>query len=265
MEKLDIEKSIIKKYRKEIWRKFTKAVTDYELIKDGDKIAVCISGGKDSFLMAKCLEEIKRHGKINFDLEFISMDPGYSKDSSKILKENASKLGIKLKVFETDVFAVAKKLNSKSPCYMCARMRRGYLYDFAKRHGCNKIALGHHMDDVNETILMNMFYNGRIETMLPKLKSDNFEGLELIRPLYLVKEEDIIKWCSHNDLKFFGCECNLKKENSKRNDMKMLIKELRKSNEFIEKNIFNSLSNVNIDQTISYSSKGDKISFLDRY
>lgn len=265
MEKLDIEKSIIKKFRKEIWRKFTKAVTDYDLINDGDKIAVCISGGKDSFLMAKCLEEIKKHGKIKFDLEFISMDPGYSEKSSEQIQRNAEKLGINVKIFKTDVFEVAKKLNEKSPCYLCARMRRGYLYDYAQKLGCNKIALGHHFDDVIETTLMNVFYNGRFETMLPKLKSTNFESMQLIRPLYLIKEEDIFKWSDYNDLTFIGCACNLKEESSKRAEIKLLVKKLKESNPFFDKNVFKSAENVNLDQIIGYSKNGEKINYLDNY
>ena len=265
MEKLEIEKSIIKKFRKEIWRKFTKAVTDYNLISDGDKIAVCISGGKDSFLLAKCFEEIKKHGKIKFDIEFISMDPGYSDASSKQIKKNADILGIDVKIFNTDIFKVSSKLNPEAPCYMCARMRRGYLYDYAKKLGCNKIALGHHFDDVIETILLNIFYNGSYETMLPKLKSTNFEGMELIRPLYLVKEEDIIKWCTYNELEFIGCACNLKKENSKRLEVKELIKKLRLTNEFVDKNIFKSSTNVNLEQIISYKNKGNVVNIYDEY
>ncbi|MFI3261030.1 MAG: ATP-binding protein [bacterium] len=265
MKKLEIEKSIIKKFRKEIWRKFTKAVTDYNLIESGDKVAVCISGGKDSFLLAKCLEEIKKHGKIDFEIEYISMDPGYSKDSSKVILENSKLLGIDLKLFETDIFEVANKLNEKSPCYLCARMRRGYLYDYASKLGCNKIALGHHYDDVVETTMLNVLYNGRYETMLPKLKSKNFEGMELIRPLYLVEEKEIIKWCEFNNLKFIGCACNLKRENSKRAEVKELIEKININNEFAKKNIFKSAENINIDQVLGYKEKDKKTTFLDKY
>lgn len=265
MEKLEVEKSIIKKYRKEIWRKFTKAINDYQLINNNDKIAVCISGGKDSFLLAKCLQEIKKHGKINFELEFISMDPGYDNKAQKKIIANAKDLGIELKIFKTEIFEIAKKLNEKSPCYLCARMRRGYLYDYAKKIGCNKIALGHHFDDVIETTMMNIFYNGRFETMLPKLKSDNFEGIELIRPLYLVNEENIIKWSNYCELNFIGCACNLKEENSKRAEIKEIIKQLKIKNEYIDKNIFKSTENVNISQLISYKQENEIISFLDKF
>lgn len=257
MNKKEIEKSIIKTYRKEIWRKFTTAINEYKLIEEGDKIAVCISGGKDSFLLAKCLEEIKRHGKINFDLEFISMDPGYSLDSTKLIEENASKLGIDLKVFKTDIFNIVSSITDGAPCYLCARMRRGYLYDYAKKIGCNKIALGHHFDDVIETTLMSMFYNGKFETMLPKIDSKNFEGVKLIRPLYLVKEKDIINWVNYNDLNFIGCACNLKEESSKRKEIKDLITELRKNSKFIDKNIFNSANNINLDQILGYYKNGE--------
>lgn len=265
METKEIERSIIKKYRKEIWRKFTKAVTDYSLISSGDKIAVCISGGKDSFLLAKCLEEIKRHGQIDFEIEYISMDPGYSVESSNQIKENAKKLGISVNIFDTDVFQIAKKLNEKNPCYLCARMRRGYLYDYAKKLCCNKIALGHHFDDVIETTFMSMLYSGKIETMLPKLRSTNHEGMELIRPLYLIKEEDIIRWSNYNNLTFIGCACNLKEENSKRKEIKDLIKEIKKTNEFADKNIFKSVENINLNQVLGYAQDGNKISYLDDY
>jgi len=204
---IEIEKSIIKKFRKDIWRKFTKAVTDYELIRDNDKIAVCISGGKDSFLMAKCFQEIQKHGKINFELIFLVMDPGYDSLILKKIKENAQLLNIPIQIFQTNIFESVQVMKCKSPCYMCARMRRGYLYAEAKKNGCNKIALGHHFDDVIETILLSMFYNGQISTMLPKLRSQNYEGLELIRPLYLVKEESIITWQKYNNLEFINCAC----------------------------------------------------------
>ncbi len=265
MELKEIEKSIIKKYRKEIWRKFTKAVTDYELIKDNDKIAVCISGGKDSFLLAKCFQEIKKHGKINFDLEFLCMDPGYSKENSEIIKSNAEKLGINLKIFNTDIFNVVNKLNEKSPCYLCARMRRGYLYDNAKKLGCNKIALGHHFDDVIETILMSMFYNGNVQTMLPKLRSTNFEGMELIRPLYLVKEKDVLSWMNYNELNFIGCACNLKNEDSKRQEVKELIEALRTKSKFIDKNIFKSVENINLEQIMGYHSSKEDYNYIEDY
>ncbi|MDE6284691.1 MAG: hypothetical protein K2M17_03005, partial [Bacilli bacterium] len=221
----DIERSIIKTYRKDIWRKFTEAVVTYQLVKDGDIIAVCISGGKDSFLMAKCFQELKRHGQIQFDLRFVVMDPGYSDEATQKIVNNAQILDIPVEVFKTDIFASVKAMNPKSPCYMCARMRRGNLYAIAEKLGCNKIALGHHFNDVIETILLGMFYNGRMETMLPKLKSDHFNGMELIRPMYLIREASIINWMHYNELEFIGCACMLKKEDSKRAEIKNLIKE----------------------------------------
>ena len=204
---MEIERSIIKKYRKEIWSKFVKAIKEYELIQDNDKIMVCISGGKDSFLLAKCMQELHRHGKQNFELEFVSMDPGYNKINRKLIEDNANKLNIPIKIFESDIFDVANTIASESPCYMCARMRRGYLYSKAKEVGCNKIALGHHFNDVIETTLLSMFYGSEVKTMMPKLHSDNFEGLELIRPMYLIKEEDIIAWSKSNELTFLNCAC----------------------------------------------------------
>lgn len=265
MDLLKIEKSIIKTYRKDIWRKFTEAVTKYNLVQDNDKIAVCISGGKDSFLMAKCFQELKKHGKIKFDLEFIVMDPGYDEESVRVIEENANNLNIPIKVFKSDIFDSVKSMNPKSPCYMCARMRRGYLYSFAQELGCNKIALGHHFNDVIETILLGMFYNGKIETMLPKLKSENFEGIELIRPMYLIKESSIINWMNYNELKFIGCSCILKNEDSKRKEIKKLINELRKNNKFIEYNIFKSVENINMNQIMGYFKDQEKYNYLDDY
>ena len=202
----EIEQSIIKKYRKQIWRKFVKGVQAYDMIQPNDKIAVCISGGKDSMLMAKLLQELKRHGKFNFELVFLSMDPGYNEKNRKKIEENADILDIPVQFFESDIFQVVTNIE-KSPCYLCARMRRGFLYAKAKELGCNKIALGHHIDDVVETILMGMFYGSQIQTMMPKLHSTNFEGMELIRPMYLIEEKDIIHWCKHNDLSFIQCAC----------------------------------------------------------
>lgn len=266
----EIEKSIIKKYRKEIWSKFVKAVKDYELIKNGDKIAVCISGGKDSFILAKCMQELQRHGLIDFDLEFIVMNPGYKEKNLKQITENAKLLNIPITIFETDVFSVANKLNEKSPCYMCARMRRGHLYAKAKELGCNKIALGHHFDDVIETILLGVLYGGSFGTMMPKLHSDNFEDMELIRPLYLVKERDIISWCNYNELEFINCACSFtEKDNeenkSKRLLVKKLINELRKDNKFVEYNIFKSAEKVNLNTIISYHNSVIEKHFLDEY
>ena len=267
----DIERSIIKKYRKLIWRRFVRGVEEYNLIQDGDKIAVCISGGKDSFLLAKCLQELKRHGKINFDLEFIVMDPGYKDINLQKIKENADILNIPVKIFDSDIFAVVDKIAQKNPCYMCARMRRGYLYNKAKELGCNKIALGHHYDDVIETILLSMIYGAEIKTMMPKLHSTNFHGMELIRPLYLVKEEDILSWTKFNELEFINCACRftekseMTEDSSKRLEMKNLIKHFRKTNENIDQNIFKSVENVNIDAIVGYKYKNDKHSFLDKY
>ncbi len=261
----DIERSIIKTYRKDIWRKFTKAVTEYNLIKDGDKIAVCISGGKDSFLLAKCMQEIKKHGKIKFELEFIVMDPGYSDKNIEIVKKNAELLGVPIKVYDSNIFASLNNMDLKSPCYMCARMRRGHLYKIAQDLGCNKIALGHHYNDVIETILLGMFYNGEIVSMLPKIKSKNFPGMELIRPLYLVREASIINWVNYNELNFINCACPLKQEDSKRKEIKELIKSLRKNNKYIEYNIFKSVENININQVMGYYDYDKRYNYYDDY
>ncbi|MDE5538867.1 MAG: tRNA 2-thiocytidine biosynthesis protein TtcA, partial [Bacilli bacterium] len=236
----EIERSIIKKYRKGIWGKFVKAVQDYELIQENDKIMVCISGGKDSFLLAKCVQEIARHGKIHFDAKFVVMDPGYNKLNRELIEENAKILNVPIEIFETDIFDVVKTIDTKRSCYLCARMRRGHLYNKAKELGCNKIALGHHFDDVIETTLLSMFYGAEIKTMMPKLHSDNFEGLELIRPMYLIKEANIISWAKTNDLKFINCACRFTEScaiddsTSKRKEIKNLINNLRKVNEDID-------------------------------
>ena len=267
-----IEKSIIKKYRKEIWSKFIRAVNDYELIKENDKIMVCISGGKDSFLLAKCIQELKRHGKINFNVNYVVMDPGYKEETKNKIIENAKKLNIDINIFETDIFEVANKLNKEHPCYMCARMRRGYLYNKAKELGCNKIALGHHFDDVIETTLLSMFYGSEIKTMMPKLHSDNFLGLELIRPLYLVKEQSIISWKKSNNLTFINCACkftertaNSTESISKRKEMKELIQNLRKVNKDIDYNIFKALDNINLNCVLGTKKDGKYKSFLEDY
>ncbi len=265
MKQEQVERSIIKTYRKDIWRKFTKAVTIYDLIKDGDKIAVCLSGGKDSFLLAKCMQEIKKHGKIKFDLEFIVMDPGYSKENLEKVKKNAELLGIPIKVYESTIFESLKSMDVKSPCYMCARMRRGHLYKFAKDLGCNKIALGHHYNDVIETIMLGILYNGEIVSMLPKIKSKNFPGMELIRPLYLVRESAIINWLKYNELEFINCACPLKKEDSKRAEVKELIKKLRETNKFVEYNIFKSVENININQVMGYLKDNERYNYYDDY
>ena len=265
MKQEEVERSIIKTYRKDIWRKFTKAVTIYDLIQDNDKIAVCISGGKDSFLLAKCMQEIKKHGKIKFDLEFIVMDPGYSKENLDKVKKNAELLGIPIHVYESTIFESLKSMDVKSPCYMCARMRRGHLYRFASDLGCNKIALGHHYNDVIETIMLGILYNGEIVSMLPKIKSKNFPGMELIRPLYLVRESAIINWLKYNELEFINCACPLKKEDSKRAEVKELIKKLRETNKFVEYNIFKSVENININQVMGYIDNDKRYNYYDDY
>ena len=268
----EIERSIIKKYRKEIWRLFTKAINDYQLIEENDKIMVCISGGKDSFLMAKCFQELKKHGKINFELKFVVMNPGYKKENIDLIKSNAKLLNIPLETFNTDIFAISEKLNQDNPCYMCARMRRGHLYNKAQELSCNKIALGHHFDDVIETTLLSMFYASGVKTMMPKLYSNNFAGLELIRPLYLIKEKNIISWRDYNKLEFLNCACSFTEKNklrnegtSKRLEMKKVINYLRSLDKDIDKNIFKSMSNINLNCVLGYSKDQEKYSFLDNY
>lgn len=268
----DIERSIIKKYKKTVWRQFTKGINEYELIQDGDKIAVCISGGKDSMLLAKLMQELKKHGRNNFEVEFLVMNPGYNEENWTIIENNAKLLGIPIKVFQTEIFDIVAGVDD-SPCYLCARMRRGYLYAKAKELGCNKIALGHHYDDVIETILMGMMYNGQIETMMPKLHSTNFEGMELIRPLYLVKEAAIKAWRDSNDLHFIQCACRFTEncascggaKGSKRDEMKELIQQFREKDEIIEKNIFRSVENVNLAKVIGYKKDKKKYNFLENY
>lgn len=268
----EIERSIIKKYRKDIWSKFVKAVQDYELIKENDNIMVCISGGKDSFLLAKCMQELQRHGKFHFDCHYVVMDPGYNDYNRDFILDNAKTLSVPIEMFQSDIFDVVATIDSKSPCYLCARMRRGYLYSKAKELGCNKIALGHHFDDVIETTLLSMFYGSEIKTMMPKLHSDNFEGLELIRPLYLVKEDDIISWKKTNELTFINCACRftegcslINDGTSKRKEMKELIKNLRKINKEVDHNIFKSLDNVNLNCVLGTKKNGVYKSFLDEY
>lgn len=269
----DVEQSIRKKFHKKIWSKFTKAINQYQLVKEGDSIAVCISGGKDSMLMAKLFQELKRHSKFSFDVKFLVMDPGYNAVNRKVIEENAKKLNIPIQIFESDIFESVYHVE-KSPCYLCARMRRGHLYSYAKELGCNKIALGHHYDDVIETILMGMLYGAQIQTMMPKLHSTNFEGMELIRPLYLIREEDIKAWRDYNGLHFIQCvckftdtctTCNNEENQSKRVEIKELIKELKKTNPFVEGNIFKSVENVNLDTVVAYKSEGVRHTFLDNY
>ncbi|MCR5701702.1 MAG: ATPase [Lachnospiraceae bacterium] len=271
----DIERSIVKKFRKDIWRPFTRAINEYELINDGDKIAVCISGGKDSMLMAKLFQELERHGKKNFEVVFLVMNPGYNELNYNTIKDNAKLLNVPITVFENDIFdVVAGDDIGGSPCYLCARMRRGYLYSKAQELGCNKIALGHHYDDVIETIVMGMMYGGQIQTMMPKLHSTNFPGMELIRPLYLVRESAIKHWRDYNNLYFIQCACRFTEscascggteKGSKRAEVKQLIAELAAKDPLIEKNIFRSVENVNLSTVIAYKKDGVKHHFLDEY
>ena len=269
----DVEQSIRKKFRKKIWRMFAKAINTYDLVKEGDKIAVCISGGKDSMLMAKLFQELKLHNKFEFEVKFLVMDPGYSPENRKVIEENARKLNIPITIYESDIFESVYNVE-KSPCYLCARMRRGYLYKFAKDMGCNKIALGHHYDDVIETILMGMLYSGQVQTMMPKLHSTNYEGMELIRPLYLIREQDIESWCRYNDLHFIQCACkftdtcttcNNEENRSKRVEIKELIKTLKQVNPYVEGNIFKSVENVSLEAIVAYKIDGVKHSFLETY
>lgn len=269
----EVERSIVKKFRKEIWRKFTKAINEYELIQDGDRIAVCISGGKDSMLMAKLFQELERHGKKNFEVVYLVMNPGYNELNYQTILNNAKLLEVPVTVFKTEIFDTVADI-TESPCYLCARMRRGYLYSKAKELGCNKIALGHHFDDVIETILMGMLYGAQIQTMMPKLHSTNFEGMELIRPLYLIREADIIKWMHYNELHFIQCACRFTEncascggteKGSKRAEIKELIHELAEKNPVIEKNIFRSVENVNLSTVIAYKQDGVTHHFLTTY
>ena len=271
-EYVEIEQSIRKKFRKTIWCRFTRAVREYELVKEGDKIAVCISGGKDSMLMAKLFQELKRHNKFNFEVVFLVMDPGYSPANRQIIEANAKRMNIPITIFESDIFDAVFNIE-KSPCYLCARMRRGHLYSKAKELGCNKIALGHHYDDVIETILMGMLYGAQMQTMMPKLHSTNFESMELIRPLYLIREDDIKKWRDSNDLHFIQCACKFTdtcstcggENTSKRVEVKNLIRQLKETNPFVESNIFKSVENVNLSTVIAYKKDGVKHHFLDDY
>ena len=268
-----VEQSLQKKFRKKIWAAYTTAVTKYALVKENDRIAVCISGGKDSMLMAKLFQELHRHSDFPFEVKFIVMDPGYSTANRNVIEENARKLKIPIEIFESDIFDSVYNIE-KSPCYLCARMRRGHLYNYAKSLGCNKIALGHHYDDVIETILMGMLYGAQIQTMMPKLHSTNFEGMELIRPLYLVREDDIKAWRDYNGLHFIQCACkftdtcttcNNEENRSKRVEIKQLIAKLKQTNPEVEKHIFKSVENVNIDTVIAWKKGGEKHHFLDSY
>ena len=280
---VNIERSIIKEYRKTIWRPFVKGLQEYKMIQDGDRVAVCISGGKDSMLLAKCLQQLKRQSNTKFELEFIVMDPGYQPENRKLIEENAALMNIPLRMFDSDIFDIVVDVD-QSPCYLCARMRRGYLYSHARELGCNKIALGHHFDDVIETILMGILYGGQINTMMPKLHSTNFSGMELIRPLYFVKEEDILAWRDSNHLHFLQCACRFTEQiakeraaageavnggdivhTSKRQEMKELIARLRKNSPFIDANIMKSVENINLDACLGYVQKGVRHHFLETY
>lgn len=268
----EVERSINKRFHKGIWSRFTAAINDYELIQEGDRIAVCISGGKDSMLMAKLFQELKRHNKFPFEVEYIVMDPGYSRANREQIEYNAKLLNVPVTIFESNIFESVFHVE-KSPCYLCARMRRGYLYNQAKMMGCNKIALGHHYDDVIETILMSMLYAGQVQTMMPKLHSTNFDGMELIRPMYLIREDEIKRWRDYNGLTFLQCACKFtencavnEKENlSKRLEIKNMIREMKKINPQVESNIFKSVENVNLDTVIAYKKNSVKHNFLECY
>ena len=272
--KTRVETSLRKRFREKIWCNFTKAVRQYELVQPGDSIAVCISGGKDSMLMAKLFQELKLHNKFPFEVKFLVMDPGYSPANRQIIEDNLRKLGIPAEIFESDIFGSVYNVE-KSPCYLCARMRRGYLYNFARQLGCNKIALGHHYDDVIETVLMGMLWGAQVQTMMPKLHSTNFQDMELIRPMYLIREDDIKAWRDANDLHFIQCACRFtdtcttcrpnEEAKSKRQQIKQLIRELKKTNPEVEAHIFRSMENVCLDTVIAYKTGGRKISFLENY
>ncbi len=265
-----IERSIITKYRKSVWKRFISGINQYKMINEGDKIGVCISGGKDSMLMAKCIQEVQRHGVVSFDAEYIVMDPGYAPQNRQRIIDNANILNIPIRIFGSPIFDVVANIDDH-PCYLCARMRRGYLYKEAQRLGCNKIALGHHFDDVIETILMGMLYGAQIQTMMPKLHSTGHPGMELIRPMYMVREKDISAWARYNDLEFLQCACRFTEQaennevSSKRAEMKELISQFRKTSKYIDMNIFNSVCDVNLDTIIGYHDKNTRYNFLDDY
>ena len=268
-----VERSVVKKYRKSIWNPFIAAVKRYELIEEGDNIAVCISGGKDSMLLAVLMRLLQRISEVPFSVTYLVMDPGYNEINRRKIEENASMLNVPINVFESDIFSVADSVE-KSPCYLCARMRRGHLYAKAKEMGCNKIALGHHMSDVIETTLMGMMYGSQLQGMMPRIKSTNFSGMELIRPMYCILEEDIISWKNYNELSFIQCACRFTEKmsetgdgigESKRQEIKALIKELKKTNPQVEYNLFTSIHNVNVDTFVSYKLKGEEHSFLENF
>ena len=267
-----IEQTIVRRYHEELWSPFCKAIKRYELIKPGDRIAVCISGGKDSMLLAKLMQQLHRHSDVPFELEYLVMDPGYAPANRAKIEENAEILGVPVTIFESDIFAVANG-TEKNPCYLCARMRRGALYAKAQELGCNKIALGHHRDDVIETTVMAMFYGAQLQGMMPKLHSTNFPGMELIRPLYCVREEDIIAWAKHNELEFLQCACRFTERTatagheseSKRKEVKNLIRTLRETNPDLESNLFHAIHAVNLDMFPGWKTKGERHSFLENY
>lgn len=265
-----IERSIITKHQRDIWNPFMKAIREYQLIQAGDKIAVCISGGKDSMLMAKLMQQLQRNGEIPFELIFLVMDPGYSRINRQKIESNAELLHIPITIFETNVFTAANKAQ-KDPCFLCARMRRAHLYKKAQSLGCNKIALGHHLNDVIETVVMGMFYSSQLQTMPPKLHSDHFEGMEVIRPMYRIHEDAILSWKKENKLEFLECACrftendNMSGTSSKRQEIKLLIQQLKQNNPYIEKSIFNGIHCVSLDSFAGYKSKGIKHSFLENY
>ena len=263
----EIERSLIKKYRKPLWSKFVKAIKDFDLIEDGDRIAVAVSGGKDSTIMAKLFQELHRHGQRNFELEFIAMDPGYHEEIRKLLISNCEALNIPITLFDSNIFKIADNIAQDYPCYMCAKMRRGALYGKAQELGCNKLALGHHFNDVIETVLLNIFYAGSFKTMLPKLKSTNFEGLELIRPLYYVEEKYIEKFTQEHGIWPLNCACMVaaEKTGNKRYEIKDLIEELKKANPNVDKLIMSATQNVNMDCILGWQKDGEKHSYLDDY
>ena len=263
----EIEKSILKKYRKYTWSKFIKAIKDYKLVEEGDKIAAAISGGKDSLLMAKMFQELKKHGQVNFDLEFIAMDPGYHPDIRQLLIDNCEYLEIPIKLFDANIFEVADEIASDYPCYMCARMRRGALYNKAEELGCNKLALGHHFDDVIETTMLNLLCAGNFKTMLPKLNSTNFDGIQIIRPLYYIREESIIKFIQNSGIWPLNCACMVaaKKTGNKRYEIKDLIKSLGDNFQEVEKSIFRAAQNVYLDSVLGWEQDGKRHSFLDKF
>ncbi len=268
----EIERSIITTYRKEIYSKVVKASKDYKLIEDNDKIMVCISGGKDSFLMAKCIEELQRHGDVKFEAKYVVMNPGYNEINKKMILENAKILNLDIEIFDTDIFDIVANDKGKSPCYLCARMRRGHLYNKAQELGCNKIALGHHFNDFIETTLLSMFYGSEVKTMMPKLHSDNFKGIDLIRPLCYVKEESILAWKNFNNLEFINCACRFTEgcsieddSTSKRKEMKKLISNMKKINSKVDENIYKAMENVNLSCVIGWSIDKEKHSFLEEF